>query len=131
MQRRLRDPSAAKKLQSIRASTTISSTSAQDADVDNILCFEFDDSHPIYPQFEKFSVFDDEVDEEDLLEIGYESEWEDLFTDLAAEHPVDDDDDEEMLDCLHFALHDDDDENMFSDDLEDEISSTLEEMLEL
>ena len=64
-----------------------------------------------------------------MLEIGYESEWEDLFTDSAAEHPVDDD--KEMLDCLHFALHDDDDENMFSDDLEDEISSTLEEMLEL
>jgi len=130
MQRRLRDPSAAKKLQSIRASTTISSTSAQDADVNNILCFEFDDSHPIYPQFEKFSVFDDEVDEEDLLEIGYESEWEDLFADPAAERPADDD--EEMLDCLHIAQHDDDDdEDMFSGDLEDDISSALEEMLEL
>jgi len=129
MQRRLRDPSAAKKLQSIRTSDTIPSTSEQDEDVDNILSFELDDNHPIYPQLEKCLEFDDEVDGEDLLEIGYESEWEDLFTDSAAEHPVDDD--KEMLDCLHFALHDDDDENMFSDDLEDEISSTLEEMLEL
>ncbi|KEQ73424.1 hypothetical protein M436DRAFT_46784 [Aureobasidium namibiae CBS 147.97] len=128
-QRRLRDPSAAKKLQPIRTSDTITSTSEQDEDVDKILSFELDDNHLIYPQLETCLGSDDEVNGEDLLETGYESEWEDLFTDPAAENPVNDD--EEMLDCLHIVQHDDDDEDMFSGDLEDDISSALEEMLEL
>lgn len=129
MQRRLHDPSAAKKLQFIRTSDTIPSTSEQDEDVDNILSFELDNNHLIYSQLEPCLKLDDGVDEEELLDVEYESEWEDLFADPAAERPVDED--EDMLDCLHIAQHDDDDEDMFSGDLEEEISSALEEMLEL
>jgi len=129
MQRRLRDPSAAKRLPSIQISDTIPSTSEQDEDVDNILSFELDDNHHMFPQLEKCLKSDDEVNGEELLDVEYESEWEDLFTDSAAEYPVDDD--EDMLDYLNIAQHDDDDEDMFSDDLEDDISSALEEMLEL
>lgn len=93
------------------------------------MSFELDDNYPIYSRFEECLVLDDETDQEDLLDIEYESKWEDLFTDSAvAEHSGDDD---EMLDCLHVALQNDDDENMFSSDVEDDISSALEEMLEL
>lgn len=125
MQRRLRDPSAAKKLQCIRATHAAPLPSEQNEDADNILSFELDDDHPRHSHSEECLALNDETDE-DLLE--YESEWEDLFTDSAvAQCPSD----EEMLDCLHIALQDDDDEIMFSGDLEDDISLALEEMLEL
>jgi hypothetical protein len=124
MQRRLRDPSAANKLQSIQTSDATLLISAQNADVDNILSFEHDDNRPVSPQSGDFLKLDDEVDEEDLLDNGYESEWEDLFQDReTTEGPVDD---EDMLDFPN----DDHDERMFSSSLEDD-SSVLEDMLEL
>jgi hypothetical protein len=128
MQRRLRDPSAANKLQSIKVSDATLSTSEQDVDVDNILSFEHDDDRPTYPQ-SRDCLQDDEADGEDLLDIEYESEWEDLFADRdKTEDPVDD---EDMLDFLYDGPHDGNDESMFSNSLEDEVSSVLEDMLEL
>jgi hypothetical protein len=127
-QRRLRNPSAAKKLQSIRTSDETLSISGKDEDVDNILNFENDDDRPVYLQPRDCLDLDDEGDDEDLLDVQYESEWKDLFTDPSVVgSPVDDD----MLDRLYGEVHHDDDENMFSCDLEDGISSVLEEMLEL
>lgn len=129
MQRRLRDQSAAKKLQSIRISDATFSTSDQGEDIDHVLSFEHDDGNSIYSRFEEFLMLNNDTDEEDLLDIRSESEWEDLFADPEVAECLNDD--EEMLDRLHVALQDDDDENMFSGDLEDDTSSALEEMLEL
>jgi hypothetical protein len=135
MQRRLHDPTAGKKLQSIRTSDTRSSTSEKDEDVDHILSFEHDDNHHVYSQSGYYleSKLDDEVDEEDLFDIQYESDWEDLFADpeVVESTLVDDSDNDDMLDSLYDGLHDDNDESMFSGSLEDDLSSTLEDMLEL
>jgi hypothetical protein len=129
MERRLRDPTATNKLQSIRVSDATSSTSGQDGDVDNILSFEHDDDHPICSQSGGRLELDDEADGEDLLDIEYESEWEDLFADReTAEDFVDD---EDMLDFLYDKPRDDNDESIFSSSLEDDFSSGSEDMLEL
>ena len=130
MQRRLRDPSGVKTPQAIRTSDAKILTAEPDEGVDNMLNFEHDDNHLLYSLSGDGLELDDEVDEEDLFHIEYESEWEDLFTDAeVAECPAGYDDD--MLDCLHDELHDDDDENMFSGGLEDVVFSCSEEMLEL
>lgn len=130
MQRRLRDPSAAKKLQSIQVSDATVSTSEQDEDVDNILSFEYDDQRPVFSQSEDCFELDEEADEADLLDIEYESKWEDLFEDPKVVICSSDDDDE-MLDCPYEGLNEDDDENLFSSGLEDGITSAFEDMLEL
>jgi hypothetical protein len=135
MQRRLHDPLAGKKLQSIRTSDKTFPTSEQDEDVDHILSFEHDDNHHVYSQSGDYLELelDDEVDEEDLFDIEYESDWEDLFADpeVVDSTLVDDSDNDDMLDSLYDGLHDDNDGSMFSGSLEDDLSSTLEDMLEL
>jgi hypothetical protein len=128
MQRRLHDPLAGKKFQSIRTSGATLSTSEQDDDVDNILSFEHNNDRPTYSQSGDLLELDDESDEDDLLDVEYESEWDDLFADPGVvECPGDDD----MLDCLYDGLHDEEVEDMFSGGFEDDLSSTLEDMLEL
>jgi hypothetical protein len=129
MQRRLRDPSAAKKLSSIKTSDVTVSIFKQDEDTDNILSFEYHDDRPVFSQSEGCFELDDEADEEDLLDIDYDSEWEDLFTNTEVVTCSDDDD--EMLDCLYEESNEDQDEDLFSSGLGDEITSSLENMLEL
>jgi hypothetical protein len=130
MQRRLHDRSAGKKLSSIRASDATLSTLEQDEDADTILSFEYDDKRPVFSQSEDYFGLDEEADEEELLDIEYNSEWEDLFTDPEVVTCSSDDDDE-MLDCLYENLNEDEDESLFSSGLEDDITSALEDMLEL
>lgn len=126
MQRRLRDPSAGKKLKSIRTADTVLPSSELDEDADSILSLEKDDVHHEYLQSDDFLELDDE-DEEDLLHIEYESEWEDLFTDAELDDsPLGDD----MLDYLHDGQCDG--SNQITDAfLEDEMSSVFEDMLEI
>jgi hypothetical protein len=119
MQRRLHDRSAGKKLSSIRASDATLSTLEQDEDADTV-----------FSQSEDYFGLDEEADEEELLDIEYNSEWEDLFTDPEVVTCSSDDDDE-MLDCLYENLNEDEDESLFSSGLEDDITSALEDMLEL
>ncbi|CAD0089393.1 unnamed protein product [Aureobasidium mustum] len=123
MQRRLRDPSAGKKLKPIRITDTALPSSELDGDV---LSFEQEDESHTYSQSEDFVELNGE-DEEDLLDVEYESEWEDLFTDLEiGDSPVDDD----MLDYLHDEQHDGHNE-ITAGLLEDELSLVSEDMLEL
>jgi hypothetical protein len=131
MQRRLRDPSAGKKLLSIRTSDATSMTPEQAEDADNILSFECDDESPVFSQSEDWFGLDEEADEEDLLDVDieYGSEWEDLFTD--PEVVTCSSGDDEMLDYLYEGFNEDEDENLFSSGLEDDITSALEDMLEL
>jgi hypothetical protein len=91
MQRRLHDPSAAKKLQSLPSGDVTLSTSEQDEDIHNILSFEHDSEPPVYSQSGDCLELDDEVYGEDLFDVEYESEWEDLFADReVAERPGED-----------------------------------------
>ncbi|KAI4849507.1 hypothetical protein E4T44_03231 [Aureobasidium sp. EXF-8845] len=129
MQRRLHDRSAGKRLSSIRASDATLSTLEQDEDVDNELSFEYDEQRPVFSQSEVCFGLGEEADEADLLDIEYDSEWEDLFTDLEVVTCLSDDD--EMLDRVYEGVHEDEDENLFSGGLEDDITSALEDMLEL
>jgi hypothetical protein len=129
MQRRLHDRSAGKKLSSIQTSDATLSILGQDEDVDNVLSFEYDDDErPVFSQSQDRFGLDEEADEE-LLNIEYESEWEDLFTD--PEVATSSSDDDEMLDCVYEGVNEDEDENLFSSGLEDDITSALEDMLEL
>jgi hypothetical protein len=129
MQRRLHDRSAGKKLSSIQTSDATLSILEQDEDVDNVLSFEYDDDErPVFSQSQDRFGLDEEADEE-LLNIEYESEWEDLFTD--PEVATSSSDDDEMLDCVYEGVNEDEDENLFSSGLEDDITSALEDMLEL
>lgn len=123
MQRRLRDPSAGKKLKSIRIANTTLPTPELVEDADILLGFEQEEEGYTYSQPEDFSELDGEEAEEDLLEGEYESEWEDLFTDI---EPNDSPADADMLDCLHDG-HD----QSTAACLEDEVSSIFEDMLEL
>ncbi|KAI4720980.1 hypothetical protein E4T48_02739 [Aureobasidium sp. EXF-10727] len=127
MQRRLRDPSAGRILKSIRFSDAACSPSEQDEEADDILSFEHENEHSVNQQSEDCLELDEENDEEALLDIEYESEWEDLFTDLEPDESPSDDD---MLDCLHDRAHDDYDQIVTSD-LDDEMASVFEVMLEL
>lgn len=131
MQRCLHDHLAGKRLQSIRTSDATLPISEQNEDIDHILSFEHDEDRLIYSQSGDYSELDDEVDEEDLFDVEYESEWEDLFANREGAEYLGDGNDDEMLDCLYDGLHDDNDESMFSGHFEDDLSSTLEDMLEL
>lgn len=127
MQRRLRDPCAGKKLKSIRIADTVLPSSQLDEDADSILSLEKDDVHHEYLQPEDLLGLDDEEDEEDLLDVGYESGWDDLFTDVEPDDSLIDDD---MLDYLHDGQCDG--SNQITDAfLEDEMSSVFEDMLEI
>ncbi|KAG9541388.1 hypothetical protein KCU79_g18580, partial [Aureobasidium melanogenum] len=126
MQRRLRDPSAGKKLKSVRIADTALPLSGSGQDDDDILNFEEEDGRHDYCQSEGLEELYDEEDE-DLLDVEYESEWEDLFTDVERDNsPVDDD----MLDYLHDRQHDVHDQ-ITATIHEDEVSSVFEDMLEL
>ncbi|KAI4728037.1 hypothetical protein E4T49_04151 [Aureobasidium sp. EXF-10728] len=127
MQRRLRDPSAGKILKSIRIDDATILTSKYDEEADNILSFEHENEYSVNQQSEDCLELDDEDDEQELLDIEYESEWEDLFTDLEPDESPSDDD---MLDFLHDRAHDDYDQIVTSD-LDDEMASVFEDMLEL
>ncbi|CAD0089253.1 unnamed protein product, partial [Aureobasidium vineae] len=129
MQRRLRDPSAGKRLKSILISDAPLSTSEQDEDIDNSLSFEHGSEHSILQQSENCLGLDDADDEEDLLEIEYESECENLFRSADLE-PDESPSDDEMLDCLHNGQHDNYDQVVASD-IDDETASVFEDMLEL
>ncbi|KAG9680079.1 hypothetical protein KCU87_g66, partial [Aureobasidium melanogenum] len=127
MQRRLRDPSAGKKLKSVRVADTALSLSESGQDNDDILNFEEEDERHDYSQSEGLEELYDEEDEDDLLDVECESECEDLFTDVERDKsPVDDD----MLDYLYDGQHDGHDQ-ITAAFHEDEMSSVFEEMLEL
>ncbi|KAG9588180.1 hypothetical protein KCU77_g10773, partial [Aureobasidium melanogenum] len=128
MQRRLRDPSAGKKLKSIRIADTALPLSELGQDNDDILKFEEEDGRQDYCQSERLEeLYDEEYEEEDLLAVEHESEWEDLFTDVERDDsPVDDD----MLDYLHDRQHDVHD-HITAVFHEDDMSSVFEDMLEL
>ncbi|KAG9684287.1 hypothetical protein KCU95_g13107, partial [Aureobasidium melanogenum] len=131
MQRRLRDPSAGKKLKSIRIADTVLPSSELDEDADNILSFEEEDGRHDYCQSEDVLELNDEEDEEDLLDVEYESEWEDLFTEEERGNSPVDNDMLDMLDYLHNVQHDGHNLNTAAAYLEDEMSPVLEDMLEL
>ncbi|KAH0357837.1 hypothetical protein KCU83_g40, partial [Aureobasidium melanogenum] len=128
MQRRLRDPSAGKKLKSIRIADTALPLSELGQDNDDILKFEEEDGPQDYCQSEGLEeLYDEKDEEEDLLAVEHESEWEDLFTDVERDDsPVDDD----MLDYLHDRQHDVHD-HITAVFHEDDMSSVFEDMLEL
>ena len=127
MQRRLRDPSAGKKLTPIQTADTALPSSEMDEEADNILSFEQENERHTYSQSEDILELNDEEDEEDLLEVEHESEWEDLFTEPEIDDPPVDYD---MLDYLHDGQHDGHHE-ISAGFLEDEVSSVFEDMLEL
>lgn len=99
-------------------------------DGDVLLNFEQEDElHPHYQSGNLLELYLEE-NEEDLLDVEYESEWEDLFTDVKQDNsPIDDD----MLDMLE-STHDgqcDEYDQITAACLEDEVYSDSEDMLEL
>ncbi|KAH0364086.1 hypothetical protein KCU65_g6984, partial [Aureobasidium melanogenum] len=130
MQRRLRDPSAGKKLKSIKIADTALPMPELVEDTDILLSFEQEDKSYTYSQPEDFLKLNDEEDEEDLLDAEYESEWEDLFTDVEPDDSPVDDDMLDMLESTHDGQHDGYDQ-ITAACLEDEVSSVFEDMLEL
>ncbi|KAH0409500.1 hypothetical protein KCU90_g20812, partial [Aureobasidium melanogenum] len=131
MQRRLRDPSAGKKLESIRIADTALPFSESGQDNDDILKFEEDDGRHDCCQSEGLEeLYDEEDEEEDLLDVEYESEWEDLFTDVERDNSSVDDDMLGMLEYLHDGQHDGDNPSTAAC-LEDGMSPVFEDMLEI
>ncbi|KAK6007682.1 hypothetical protein QM012_004496 [Aureobasidium pullulans] len=128
MQRRLRDPTAGKKLKSIRIADPALPSSELDEDADNILSFEHEGEQHIHYPSEDFLELDEEGDEEEnLLDVEYGSKWEDLFTSVELEDCLFDHD---MLDDLHDQQPDG--YTRITDTcVEDDMSSNSEDMLEL
>ncbi|KAH0275620.1 hypothetical protein KCU91_g4455, partial [Aureobasidium melanogenum] len=130
IQRRLRDPSAGKRLKSLQIADTALSMRESIGDGDVLLNFEQEDELHPHCQSGNLSELDLEENEEDLLDVEYESEWEDLFTDVKRDNsPIDDD----MLDMLE-STHDgqcDEYDRITAACLEDEGYSDFEDMLEL